>query len=375
MTVPVTGNLGSTWKSGRRCLPEIHATRLSVSGSLRPKLGLLILFVVLVISLVLVGVPLVTKYLILSSNPTSNTPLYLTLLKQFPSGEAQVLSPPQLHESLGTLASWLGEGEVRESLCSSLNCSVRGDISSVRRHVLHNITFFLPSQGSYSEAGQEWLKKARVHKLDWRVNKAREEVRTWLEKHGGGPEGQALLQDLDINHVSVLGSAELVAHVSEGCETSDKEKVLIVSGEIPMIKTETGLAVRIPLQSDLILELRSGLPIQETLVESDFKKGKLSVTFPVLSLTTEKRLEKVLTDGSLRKTFGLDSDLTPLVERLGGVRVAQHYHKASLNVQCGSVKNDGIHQKRRESVVLKKPFSFIVKDLASPLPLFIGTVV
>jgi hypothetical protein len=58
MTVPVVGSLSR--KPVWRYLPEIHATRFSVSASLRPKLGLLILLVLLALSLVLLLVPLVT---------------------------------------------------------------------------------------------------------------------------------------------------------------------------------------------------------------------------------------------------------------------------------------------------------------------------
>ena len=48
MTVPAAGAgvLGPR-KPLYRCIPEIHVTRLSASSSLRPKLGLLLLFVVL----------------------------------------------------------------------------------------------------------------------------------------------------------------------------------------------------------------------------------------------------------------------------------------------------------------------------------------
>lgn len=59
MTVPVVG--ASSRKSGCRYLPEIHASRFSVSGSLRPKLGLLILLVLLVLGLILLVVPLATR--------------------------------------------------------------------------------------------------------------------------------------------------------------------------------------------------------------------------------------------------------------------------------------------------------------------------
>jgi hypothetical protein len=39
MTVPVVGSLGLARKPPWRYLPEIHSSRLSFSGSMRPKLG------------------------------------------------------------------------------------------------------------------------------------------------------------------------------------------------------------------------------------------------------------------------------------------------------------------------------------------------
>lgn len=59
MTVPVVGS-GSR-KSPWRYMPEIHASRFSISGSFRPKLGLLILSVLLVLSVVLLVLPFITK--------------------------------------------------------------------------------------------------------------------------------------------------------------------------------------------------------------------------------------------------------------------------------------------------------------------------
>jgi len=48
-------------KSVFKCLPEIHASRLAVSGSLRPKLGLLLLMVVILVSLCFLLIPLLSK--------------------------------------------------------------------------------------------------------------------------------------------------------------------------------------------------------------------------------------------------------------------------------------------------------------------------
>lgn len=59
MTVPVVGVI--TRKPPWRYMPEISATRFSVSGSLRPKIGLLLLLVLVVLSVCLLVVPLVTQ--------------------------------------------------------------------------------------------------------------------------------------------------------------------------------------------------------------------------------------------------------------------------------------------------------------------------
>merc|ERR1719228_2645530 len=110
MTAPVPGSLHS-WKTGRRCLPEIHATRLSVSGSLRPKLGLLMLLVVLMITLVLLGVPLVTKLLAAPATPTLPQPIHLSLLESLhTSNQNLVVSPSLLQETLANLAKWTQGG-------------------------------------------------------------------------------------------------------------------------------------------------------------------------------------------------------------------------------------------------------------------------
>jgi len=59
MTVPVVGSLAR--KPPWRYLPEIHASRLSFSGSMRPKLGLMILCILLFLSVIALLIPLVSK--------------------------------------------------------------------------------------------------------------------------------------------------------------------------------------------------------------------------------------------------------------------------------------------------------------------------
>jgi len=59
MTVPVVGSL--TRKPPWRYLPEIHASRLSISGSIRPKLGLLILCILVFLSAIALLIPLLAR--------------------------------------------------------------------------------------------------------------------------------------------------------------------------------------------------------------------------------------------------------------------------------------------------------------------------
>jgi len=61
MTVPVVGSLGLARKPPWRYLPEIHSSRLSFSGSMRPKLGLMILCILLCLSVIALLIPLITK--------------------------------------------------------------------------------------------------------------------------------------------------------------------------------------------------------------------------------------------------------------------------------------------------------------------------
>jgi len=82
MSVPPTTqaryNLPTTSHQARkpvfRCLPEIHASRLAVSGSLRPKLGLLLLLVVILVSLCFILIPLLSK--ISFSSKTHHIPTF-----------------------------------------------------------------------------------------------------------------------------------------------------------------------------------------------------------------------------------------------------------------------------------------------------------
>lgn len=65
MSLPTTSH--QIRKPAYRCMPEIHASRLAISGSLRPKIGLLLLLIVLIVSLCFLLVPILSKLSISSS--------------------------------------------------------------------------------------------------------------------------------------------------------------------------------------------------------------------------------------------------------------------------------------------------------------------
>jgi len=102
MSLPLQAT--SKWK----CLPEIHASRLSVSGSLRPKIGLVILSIVLIVSLCFILVPILTKLQINSSsrsypvNPLPFTGL-LTKIVSSSSTTNVIISPSIMLTTLSLL--------------------------------------------------------------------------------------------------------------------------------------------------------------------------------------------------------------------------------------------------------------------------------
>jgi hypothetical protein len=100
MTVPVVGSL--TRKPPWRYLPEIHSSRLSFSGSMRPKMGLMILCTLLCLSVIALLVPLITKLyqsqansdLLYSDSPHGDSLLTEYALHMWKGGSEA--SPPSL---------------------------------------------------------------------------------------------------------------------------------------------------------------------------------------------------------------------------------------------------------------------------------------
>lgn len=390
MTVPVVGS-GNTWKTGRRCMPEIPATRLSVSGSLRPKLGLLLLLVVLVVALVLVAVPVVTTLLSSPATPTLPRPLHLAMLDHMKTTDNNlVFSPSLLQETLSTLARWSGGG-TREQLCSRINCSA----SESSPH--HQAAYLLPGQGTYSKEGQEWAKGEQVQRLEWRVGKARDQVMAWLKENGGaGETGSKVTEELDITQVSVVGRVGLEEGLEASCVgrvrrpfpgLKDTEYAL-VEGDLPLVRLSQSSVVRLVLKTeglslDLVLHTGEGKQdIGELLTEfkdKQFVRTKARIEFPLFSAINEHQLEKGLLELGLDRVFSQEADLSSLVTREGGVKVDRLYQGASLKLQCpprnsSTTSNSSGGAWKGETLVFDRPFLFVLHDQAVALPLLVGII-
>jgi len=95
MTQPVCNK----WK----LLPEIHASRVSLSGSLRPKIGLLLLLIVLLVSLCFILVPTLKNLEFFKSRTYQVQPIpYSNLLWKLSDGKNEhvVISPHVIESSL-----------------------------------------------------------------------------------------------------------------------------------------------------------------------------------------------------------------------------------------------------------------------------------
>jgi len=156
-------------KPGFRCLPEIHASRLAVSGSLRPKLGLLLLLVVILVSLCFILIPLLSKisYSSPQTGPIASIPL-VSLFEHFSqsSPSTTLLSPDLLLSSMALFDT-----------SSTSHCGY-----------LHK------NSSSVMLAGRVFVGMKSKHKsgcpgiefeqVDFSTNKGDKRVREWLEENG-----------------------------------------------------------------------------------------------------------------------------------------------------------------------------------------------
>jgi len=152
-----------------RCLPEIHASRLAISGSLRPKLGLLLLSVVLLVSLCFILIPILSKISFNGSKRKHNPSIPLISVFEDISSESQssvLFSPDVLVSSVALLSSTsspkCGVFHKNSSSVFSLN-----KLLTLRSEATNNTCRGADSQhiGNHAEmkeAVNDWLKKSEI---------------------------------------------------------------------------------------------------------------------------------------------------------------------------------------------------------------------
>lgn len=166
-SLPTTSH--QTRKPVFRCLPEIHASRLAVSGSLRPKLGLLLLLVVILVSLCFILIPLLSK-ISFSSSKTHHIPTF-PLLDVFEdlsqkSSSSILLSSDLIVSSLAMVSS------PTTSLCGVLH----KNSSSVK---LTGRVFLGRNVGKQKSCpGVEGVQ------VDFKSKKGNAAVKEWLKENG-----------------------------------------------------------------------------------------------------------------------------------------------------------------------------------------------
>jgi len=156
-------------KPGFRCLPEIHASRLAVSGSLRPKLGLLLLLVVILVSLCFILIPLLSK--VSFSSPQTSHFASLPFISLFEylsqsSPSSILLSPDLFFSSLALV-----------DITSNSRCGLSHKNSSSVR-LAGRVFLGQKTEQSRSCPGVE------LERIDFSTNKGDKRVREWLEGNG-----------------------------------------------------------------------------------------------------------------------------------------------------------------------------------------------
>jgi len=381
-----------------RCIPEIHVTRLSVSGSLRPKVGLMLLLVVLVVSLCLLGVPLVTKVLVPmvqsnhkhvnlredteSSNSFSDR--LLASLKKETTGNL-VFSPWLVQNSLACLATW-ANGMTKEQLLTNTwgpNCTEDEGIGSLK----HKKVFFIPGQ----TVDEDVAKKAKeLEKLDFRVKEAHEQINQWVRRNTlivqDSKKWEEVTSEIDNAQMIIINAASVelkienfISRVMKKFRTSSKEISIAMSridGEFltddkNLVVIDNGLADGLSLCLQLRMENEESLEAQKILEKrcNDVKlvKKHLSILLPTnLNITSTISLAPHLQSLGIDKPFSQEAEFQNLSTQKG-LHMGQFFQVASLQLifsQRGGNKRTFAQDKQKSNefpeLVFDHTFSFLV---------------
>jgi len=350
-------------KSVFKCLPEIHASRLAVSGSLRPKLGLLLLMVVILVSLCFLLIPLLSKInLSQSKSPRiHNLPLIDVFEELNQKASSTVLfSPRIILSSLALLSSSRpGVCEVLQNNTSSIRMGGR---VFTGRDVVANNELSCPVNEIVKVRGKslvdEWLKEDRfrdthknIHFENMPVDKNVVVTISSVKLRPSSPVKSILIKDL----VGPSGSMKPL-------------KFTQIEGQVRMATFPTYTLVLLDMFQDN-LELCLLLPHSKS-----EHLGHISWEDFNLSEYGRTHAEILLPDMSLVSNISLTEPLSALGKLPADTIVYQH---SSLLLLPEAATGDDMSNTEGGVVRLVFDHSFVlmVREVGTESPLMVGRVI
>jgi len=390
-----------------RCIPEIHVTRLSVSSSLRPKFGLLLLTLVLIVSLCLLGVPLVTKVLVPlvhdSYNQASTTsskstlPFSIQLLTEvinLSTDSNLVVSPWLVESSLATLARW-SQGLTKEQLLAATancaNCTAVEPTIANREGLLElSKVFFVPSQ----QVKEDVITRDQgvVAKFDTHRKEAQDQLRQWLRQNTQILSTDWITQHTDNSKIVGLNSAALNITIQGNSvvdqfqtETGQSVAVKMLEVEGNFLTTSLadttvivmdglGEALSLCLLFPHTVNVNMSPDASEQCQSSLLRRERLQVTVPSLEISSRLSLASHLKTLALERMFSEEAEFA-LVSPQKGLRLEDIFQVASIKMQ-NKVRNrqdkKQDHHPQINSIVINRPFTFLVQQKTSNRTVFAG---
>ena len=398
MTVPAAGvGVLGPRKPLYRCIPEIHVTRLSASSSLRPKLGLLLLFVVLLVTLCLAGVPLVTKVLVPLVHSRSHklalpAPIlnFEQTLLDASNGiasppKSSLISPALVLASLQLLTKW-SSSHTKQELVRAINSSKIHDTQAKMSGLELDQVFLVPGQQAKAEIVS---KDSDLELLDFRVREARHQVGDWWKRHGVPIDEKFLEGKLDNSQLVGLAFARVTVSLGTPMVGSfhgvDGEvggvQMLRVEGDfLRLVKAESTTIVMEGVGEGLDLclvlpnapSLATQLPTTEHCSSPELKKSNLAIVLPRLAIKSRVALKESLSKSNLKSVFSETADLS-LMSKQQGLRLGELLQVVSFNLEAGT-EIQKKEQKEAEELIFNRPFTFLVRQTPSNSTIVIGHI-
>jgi len=353
-----------------KCLPEIHASRLAVSGSLRPKLGLLLLLVVILVSLCFLLIPLLSKITLTHSKlpQVHGLPLIHVFEDIYHKSSSTILFSPDLLVS--SLASV-------NSLASSPSCGM-----------LHKNTSSTRLSGKIYKRGND-INHATCPGIELFATLGKVEVNRWLK------ENNVLDKDV-IKDIENISDDKTVIVISTNVKLKSNVQIKPIetighwmdpSGSLKPLKFTQfqwkGRMATFPTYTVVLLDmfqdnlelylllphLKTGHLLDvswEDFLLSDYGRTNLEIVLPRLSLVsslsltpTLRSLGKVPEDSTVFQHNTLE--LLPLASRsgFGYNRTRRELEQNSINVK---------------RLVFDHNFMLMVKEVGMETPLMVGRV-